>query len=125
MCPPSNAAFGRLHAAPHARARRTWRAGAGHPLPWPVQTWLPGTAATAEDPGESVAFAHDLADSSAACAQSIHARQSVQRKGSGGELRSSDAWMATCFERSEQLLDVPRLRRIWTVIRALPGARAM
>ena len=36
--------------------------GAGYPLPWSVQTWLPGTVATAEDPGESVAFAHDLAE---------------------------------------------------------------
>ena len=36
--------------------------GAGYPLPWSVQTWLPGTVATDEDPGESVAFAHDLAE---------------------------------------------------------------
>ena len=36
--------------------------GAGYPLPWSVQTWLPGTAATDEDPGESVVFAHDLAE---------------------------------------------------------------
>jgi hypothetical protein len=27
-----------------------------------VQTWLPGIAATDEDPGDSVAFAHDLAE---------------------------------------------------------------
>jgi len=33
---------------------------AGYPLPWAVQTWLPGTVATVEDPGESVGFAHDL-----------------------------------------------------------------
>jgi len=36
--------------------------GAGYPLPWSEQTWLPGTVATDEDPGESVAFAHDLAE---------------------------------------------------------------
>jgi aminoglycoside phosphotransferase (APT) family kinase protein len=35
--------------------------GEGYPLPWSVQTWLPGTAATDEDPGGSVAFAHDVA----------------------------------------------------------------
>lgn len=36
--------------------------GAGYPIPWSVQTWLPGVAATDEDPGESVTFAHDLAE---------------------------------------------------------------
>jgi len=35
--------------------------GARCSLPWSVQTWLPGVVATDEDPGESAAFAHDLA----------------------------------------------------------------
>ena len=36
--------------------------GAGYPLPWSVQTWLPGVVAAHEDPGESSAFARDLAE---------------------------------------------------------------
>ena len=36
--------------------------GPGYPLPWSVQTWVPGTPAAEDDPGGSVAFAHDLAD---------------------------------------------------------------
>jgi aminoglycoside phosphotransferase (APT) family kinase protein len=36
--------------------------GAGYPLPWAVQTWLPGVTAAEDDPGGSVAFAHDLAE---------------------------------------------------------------
>jgi aminoglycoside phosphotransferase (APT) family kinase protein len=36
--------------------------GPGYPLPWSVQTWVRGTVATDADPGESVAFAHDLAE---------------------------------------------------------------
>jgi aminoglycoside phosphotransferase (APT) family kinase protein len=36
--------------------------GEGYPLPWSLQTWLPGTVATDEDPGGSDAFAHDLAE---------------------------------------------------------------
>ena len=36
--------------------------GAGYPLPWSIQTWLPGVVATDEYPGDSVAFAHDLAE---------------------------------------------------------------
>ena len=35
--------------------------GADFPLPWSVQTLLPGTTATEVDPGDSVAFADDLA----------------------------------------------------------------
>jgi aminoglycoside phosphotransferase (APT) family kinase protein len=58
--------------------------GAGYPLPWSVHTWLPGTAATYEDPGESVVFAHDLAE----FIRGVHAidtrGRGVQRKGSGG-----------------------------------------
>jgi aminoglycoside phosphotransferase (APT) family kinase protein len=94
--------------------------GAGYPLPWSVQTWLPGTVATDKDPGESVAFAHDLAEF-------IHGVRAIGTRGRafrgsgrGGGLRSHDEWMETCFERSEHLLDVPRLRRAWAVMRALP-----
>ena len=94
--------------------------GAGYPLPWSVQTWLPGTVATAEDPGESVAFAHDLAEFIRGVRAIDTRGRAFSGRGRGGELRSSDAWMATCFERSGQLLDVPRLRRIWAVMRALP-----
>lgn len=98
--------------------------GAGYPLPWAVQTWLPGTVATDEDPGESVGFAHDLAEFiHGVRAIDTHGR-TFNGRGRGGDLRSADAWMATCFERSEQLLDVPRLRRIWAVMRALPRSAA-
>jgi aminoglycoside phosphotransferase (APT) family kinase protein len=34
--------------------------GAGYPLPWSVQTWLPGVTATTADPARSVPFAGDL-----------------------------------------------------------------
>jgi aminoglycoside phosphotransferase (APT) family kinase protein len=94
--------------------------GAGYPLPWSVQTWLPGTVATDEDPGESAAFAHDLAEF-------IHGVRAIGTRGRafggtgrGGDLRSHDAWMETCFGRSEHLLDVPRLRRAWAAMRVLP-----
>lgn len=94
--------------------------GAGYPLPWSVQTWLPGTVATDEDPGESAAFAHDLAEF-------IHGVRAIgirgrafSGRGRGGDLRSHDAWMEICFERSEPLLDVPSLRRTWAVMRVLP-----
>jgi aminoglycoside phosphotransferase (APT) family kinase protein len=99
--------------------------GPGYPLPWLVQTWLPGITAIEDDPGESVAFAHDLAEFIGGV-RAIGTRGRVfSGGGRGGDLRSHDAWMVTCFRRSEEMLDVPRLRREWEVLRALPrGADA-
>ena len=98
--------------------------GAGFPLPWSVQTWLPGTTATEDDPGSSVAFAKDLATFIQGV-RSIDTRgRTFARSGRGGDLRDHDAWMATCFQHSEKLLDVPRLRRVWATFRELPRVAA-
>ena len=98
--------------------------GAGYPLPWSVQTWLPGTVATDEDPGESVPFARDLAE----FIRGVRAMDTGGRvfagTGRGGDLRAHDAWLEICFERSGQLLDVPRLRRVWARMRQLPRGEA-
>jgi aminoglycoside phosphotransferase (APT) family kinase protein len=98
--------------------------GEGYPLPWSVQTWLPGTAATDEDPGGSVAFAHDLAEFIYGVRAIDTGGKAFNGKGRGGDLRSHDAWMETCFEHSERLMDVPRLRRMWGVLRELPPSAA-
>ena len=94
--------------------------GPGYPLPWSVQTWVPGTPAAEEDAGGSVAFAHDLAEFIAGV-RSIDAKgRRFAGAGRGGDLRAHDAWMEECFERSEHLVDVPRLRRMWVSLRELP-----
>jgi aminoglycoside phosphotransferase (APT) family kinase protein len=94
--------------------------GHGYPLPWAVQTWIPGVDATKADPGESAAFAHDLAD----FIRSVRAIDTRGRaftgSGRGGALASQDEWMQTCFSRSQGLLDVPRLRRMWQGLRTAP-----
>jgi len=94
--------------------------GAGYRLPWSVQTWLPGVPATDEDPGGSVGFARDLAEL-------IQDLRAVDTRGRtftgtnrGGDLRAHDAWMEVCLDRSADLLDVPRLRRLWSALRDLP-----
>ena len=94
--------------------------GEGYPLPWSVQTWLTGTVATVQDPGGSVPFAHDLAEFISGVRAIDTGGQAFNGKGRGGDLRSHDAWMETCFARSERLLDVARLRRLWGVLRELP-----
>lgn len=97
--------------------------GHGYPLPWSVQTWVPGTIATAADPGASEAFARDLAEFIAGV-RAIGTRSATfagsGRTGRGGELTSQDEWMDTCLARSEGLLDVPALRRMWQELREAP-----
>ena len=94
--------------------------GAGYPLPWAVQTWLPGVTADDADPGGSVAFAHDLAEFIHGVRAIGTGGRTFSGRGRGGDLRSHDQWMQTCLARSGRLLDVPRLRRIWAAMRDLP-----
>ena len=98
--------------------------GDGYPLPWSVQTWLPGTTATDDDPAASVPFARDLAEFLGGVRALDTRGRTFAGQGRGGDLRAHDAWMETCFERSEHLLDVPRLRRAWAVLRELPRVDA-
>lgn len=94
--------------------------GAGYGLPWAVQTWLRGVVATDRDPGDSVGFAHDLAALIGDIRSISTEGRTFGGAGRGGELASHDAWMQTCLERSEVLVDVPPLRRMWGRMRQLP-----
>ncbi|WP_370365559.1 aminoglycoside phosphotransferase family protein [Catenulispora sp. GP43] len=98
--------------------------GAGYPLPWAVQTWLPGVTATDDDPAASVLFARDLAEFIGGVRALDTRGRTFGGSGRGGDLRAHDVWMETCFERSEHLLDVPRLRRLWADLRGLPRTDA-
>lgn len=94
--------------------------GAGYPLPWSVQTWLPGAPATDRDLSSSVPFAEDLA-ALVAELRTIDTRgRTFTGTNRGGDLRAHDGWMQECFARSTELLDVPALRRLWHDWRDLP-----
>jgi aminoglycoside phosphotransferase (APT) family kinase protein len=97
---------------------------ADYPLPWSVQTWIPGTVATAADPSASVPFAHDLAEFIGDLRAIDTVGRTFSGHGRGGDLTAHDEWMETCFRHSDQLLDVPRLRRIWDRMRDLPRGDA-
>ncbi|MDN3024061.1 aminoglycoside phosphotransferase family protein [Streptomyces sp. S.PB5] len=98
--------------------------GADYPMPWSVQTWLPGTVAFDADPSGSEAFAVDLADFIAALRAAGTRGRRFDGDNRGGVLARHDDWMGTCFEESEGLLDVPRLRRLWSGFRELPRTSA-
>jgi aminoglycoside phosphotransferase (APT) family kinase protein len=94
--------------------------GPGYPLPWSVQTWLPGRTGDEDDPSGEVTFASDLAEFIGAV-RSIGTRgRAFTGRGRGGDLKDHDDWMRTCLSKSEGLLDVPCMTRMWAAFRELP-----
>lgn len=93
-----------------------------YPLPWSVQTWLPGSVATPAGLASSTAFAQDLALLINALRAADTRGRQFGGHGRGGNLPDHDDWMRLCFEKSEGLLDVPRLRAVWAALRDLPTA---
>lgn len=94
--------------------------GAGYPMPWSVQTWLPGDVATSADPGASVAFADDLAEFISGVRAIPTRGRTFRGHGRGGDLRAHDEWVELCFARTEGLMDVALLRRTWDGLKDLP-----
>jgi len=94
--------------------------GDGYPLPWSVQTWLPGRDGFTDDPGESVPFAHDLARLMKELRAIDTAGRTFSAGGRGGELTNHDAWVESCLRSSGDLFDVPELLRRWAAWRELP-----
>jgi aminoglycoside phosphotransferase (APT) family kinase protein len=86
--------------------------GLGYPLPWSVQTWLHGTVATEQDPGESTTFASDLAEFISGVRAIDTRGRTFTGRGRGGDLQT--------HERSRSLLDVAVLQRMWESLRELP-----
>ena len=94
--------------------------GPGYPLPWSVQTWLPGRTGDEDDPSAEVAFATDLAEFIAAVRAIGTRGRTFTGRGRGGDLKDHDDWIHTCLRESEGLLNVQRLTRMWTAFRDLP-----
>ncbi|NUT34844.1 MAG: aminoglycoside phosphotransferase family protein [Hamadaea sp.] len=98
--------------------------GDGYPLPWSVQTWVPGVSASASDPGDSPGFAHDLAEFIAGVRAIGTGGRTFAGGGRGGVLRTHEEWVDLSLDRSEGLVDVASLRRLWAEWRELPRGDA-
>jgi aminoglycoside phosphotransferase (APT) family kinase protein len=94
--------------------------GSGYPLPWSVQTWLPGRTGDEDDPSGQVTFASDLAEFIVAVRAIGTRGRTFTGRGRGGDLKNHDDWMHTCLRESAGLLDVRRLTRMWAAFRELP-----
>ena len=92
--------FADVSLAPAPRPVAVGEPGGGYPLPWSVQTWLPGTDATVEDPSASAGFARDLATLIAGLRSAGTRGRRFRGVGRGGHLRDHDEWMETCFRES-------------------------
>lgn len=98
--------------------------GHGYPLPWSVQTWLPGAVATPDGAADSPALALDLATLIGGLRRADTQGRRFAGDGRGGDLRDQDDWMESCFRVSGGLVDVPGLRRLWAELRDLPRGGA-
>lgn len=92
-----------------------------YPLPWMVHTWLEGRTATPSSVSASSLFALDLARLIKAIRLTDLKGRRFDGRGRGGDLRDHDDWMALCFSKSETLLEVGGLRRMWGSLRDLPS----
>jgi aminoglycoside phosphotransferase (APT) family kinase protein len=116
--------FAEVSPVPAPRPVAIGEPGGGYPLPWSVQTWLPGTDAAVEDPSASTGFAQDLATLIARLRNASTRGRRFRGQGRGGHLPDHDEWMETCFRESAGLLDVARLRAMWAGLRTLPEVDA-
>ena len=98
--------------------------GSATRCPGRCRPWIPGVVATDQDPAESVPFARDLAELITELRAIDTTGRTFPGRGRGGRLHGHDGWMQTCFQHSEELLDVPRLRRVWAAMRDLPRGEA-
>lgn len=95
-------------------------AGGDYPGPWAVHTWLSGTPEANLDLSSSTALAMDVVEFITEVRDIPVLGRSFKGYGRGRDLKFSEEWMESCFIKSEGLLDVPRLRDVWSRIRELP-----
>nr|WP_292440349.1 aminoglycoside phosphotransferase family protein [Mesorhizobium sp.] len=96
------------------------RPGPRYPMPWAVQSWIEGDVATPDGLANSTTFALEIVKLIASLRAVDTKGRRFDRRGRGGHLPDHDDWMSICFKNSEDILDVPRLRRKWAQLRELP-----
>lgn len=94
--------------------------GPGFPLPWSLQTWAPGVPTTPRGIECSASVARQLASLIWALREGDVGERRFSGTGRGGRLPDHDDWVAHCLHRSEGLLPVDDLRRMWERARSLP-----
>jgi len=86
--------------------------GHRYPLPWSVQTWIPGQVASPAGAAESADLARDLGVLISRLRSADTRGRRFTGGGRGGILTDQDDWMETCLRNSAGLVDVPGLRQL-------------
>ena len=89
----------------------------GYPMAWSIQTWVNGSTASPTAVADSERFAADLAALIAALRASPTRGRGFTGHSRGSDLRTHDDWVAACRQKSQHLLDVEALRRLWERLR--------
>lgn len=84
------------------------------PMPFSLQTWVPGTVAGPDTVAGSDAFADDLSTLLAALRAAPTQGRSFSGPGRGGDLAAHDDWVQECLARSRDLLPVQELAALWS-----------
>ena len=93
-----------------------------YPLPWSVQTWIPGDVATPDGVADSLDFTRDLSALLRVLRNADTGGRGFAGTGRGGDLRDSDSWIETCLHESKKMLPVEELRALWERFRTLPSS---
>lgn len=101
------------------------RPGFGYPMPWLLQTWLPGRTASAQAAENGDALARDVALLIGQLRQADTRGRPFSGRGRGGNLQTHDAWIDRCLAESQGLLDTHRARALWGWFKELPAAKTL
>lgn len=93
--------------------------GHGYPLPFTVQTWVPGRVAAGDGRDGGDLLAHDLATLVTTLRGAPTHGRTFTGAGRGGHLPDHDTWVEQCLRRSAHLVDVAPLERLWARLRDL------
>lgn len=88
-----------------------------YPMPWSVQTWVPGRPVTPRSHETSSPLARDLAMLVRTLRRADVEGRSFEGSGRGGELVAHDEWVAHCLAQSASMLPTERLRHVWADLR--------
>jgi aminoglycoside phosphotransferase (APT) family kinase protein len=114
------AEFRRASPVPAPQPLHIGQPGHGYPMPWTLQSWLPGNTATPTSCESSVTFANELAVLIAGLREWDTGGRRFHGVGRGGELTIHDDWVDECIRRNADAFDVAAMRALWADFRRLP-----
>lgn len=96
------------------------RPGLGYPMPFALQTWVPGRVPAVGAYADSDTLADDLATFVLALRAAPTRGRRFHGSGRGGALAGQEDWMTTCIKLNAPWFDPALTGALWTRLRQLP-----